>query len=1082
MVSFIIGRAGSGKTHRVISQIKEAQGEIILLVPEQYSYATERLLCSVAGEKISRKAEVLSFKRLTDRIFMTSGGYANKGLDNGSRILLMHRAVNAVKGELKALSNMTLRPEFLSGLIDMVEEIKTCSVSYEKLLCIDEGTLGEKLHDLALIAAAYDGEFANGRLDPADRLHLATERAKETGFFKGKKIWIDGYTGFSQRELALLRVIFSQCEECTVSLCLNDDPEGENGAFSDAWETYAILSRMAGESEIIRLDDSLRYEKDALSYLEKNLFLPAEPMAESDGIELYEAGNVYNECEIAAAKITELVQSGMRFKEIAITARNFDEYASVISSVFSRYNIPVYENTKQMVQNLAPTAFVLNALRAISDNFRYDDVISYLKAGLCGVRRANLDILEQYLYSWHIEGKDWTSDEEFTKNPSGRNEELNDEREEELSFLNRLRKKVRDPLLNLRAQIRKDSTGSGYARALFSFFGEVKLARRLEARAKLYRMQGDIYRAEQYESIWNLLIDSIESISETLADTEFTVKEFVRVFSLVLSRYEIGTIPTALDRVNVGSFERLGEAPVKCVIILGAIDGRIPMYAAGKGILSDSERDKLSQMGIKLAKNAENRLNDEFRLIYNAFTTASEKLVVIVPHTSTDGSEARDSFVVSRITTLFPNIKKQKFEMPELYAKATCFDMAVSGAHHPWQVSARDYFAKDEEYGRKLTLAAKNAKVPRGPIRDKDNIDAIFGKRIRLSASKTDSFNSCKYQYFLKYGLYLKPRRRATFDALEAGTFIHEILENSLREIKARGGHRAVEINEVRDIADVATEKYINEKLGGFKARSARFCAQFARLRESARKIVLNAHKELATSLFEPADFELHFADKDGHLPALTINGENYTIKLEGFVDRVDTCTLDDTLYVRVVDYKTGSKEFKLDEVLNGINMQMLLYLFTLCDLGESRYRRKPTAAGVLYLPANDPICKVEGEVVAEQIIEKNESALKRKGLLLDNEALYENEKFLPVSFNKKGELSGKALASAEDFEKVSKRMKEILEAMGEELSRGEIEANPYETTEKSACTYCEMKSVCQFDEREGDCFRDLFAVRKEDL
>ncbi len=1080
MVSFIVGRAGTGKTHRVISQIKDAEGELILLVPEQYSHATERLLCSLAGDKISQKAEVLNFKRLADRIFMFSGGYANQALDNGGRILLMHRALNAVRSELKVLSNMALRPEFLQGIIDMVEEIKTCSINYEKLLELGDGTLGDKLHDIALIAAAYDGAFENGKIDPADRINLATERAKTSGFFEGKKIWIDGYTGFSQQELELLRVMISQCEDCTISLCLNDDPDGENGAFSDAWETYSYLARVAGDSEIIRLEEPVRYKKTSLKYLEKNIFSSAESIDDSDGIELYEAGDSYNECEIAAAKILELVKGGMRFRDIAVTARNFGEYSGVLTSVFHRYDVPIYENTKQLVQTLAPTAFILNALRVIADNFRYDDMVAYLKTGLSGVRRASLDILEQYLYIWHIEGKEWTSDVDFTKNPSGRNEELKASDMEDLAFINRLRRKVIAPLLNLREQIRKDPTGSGYAKALFGFFGQVKLARRLEARSKLYRMRGDIYRAEQYEKIWRLLISAIESISEAVGDARLTVDEFIRVFSLVLSQYEIGTIPTALDRVNVGGFERLGEAPVKCVIILGAIDGRMPMHSQSKGILSDSEREKLAQLGIKLSNNAEKRLNDEFRLIYDALTTASEQLIVIVPNSAPDGSEARASFVIGRLEKLF-NIKKEKFPMPELYAKAPCFDMAVSRAKHSWQASAKEYFKREEEYARKFDLAEKNAKVPRGPLCDKENIDAIFGKNIKLSASRTDSFNSCRYQYFLKYGLYLKPQRRAAFDALEAGTFVHEVLEHTLKEIKARGGHKTVQLNEVHEITDMAIERYINDKLGGFKARSARFCAQFKRLRESARKVVENVHNELKDSLFEPVDFELHFSDKDAQLPALTVKGENYTIKLEGLVDRVDACTLGDTFYVRVVDYKTGKKEFDLKEVLNGLNMQMLLYLFTLCDLGEKRYGKKPEAAGVLYLPANDPMCKVDGAINEEEVAKKNHDAVLRKGLLLDNQELYGNESYLPITIKKDGAISGKSLASEEDFAKISKRMINILEKMGEELTRGEIDANPYETRDRTACTYCEMRAACHFDEREGDCLRDLFAVGLED-
>lgn len=1089
MVRFLLGRAGSGKTQRVIEEIAKASenhSKIILLVPEQYSHASERLLCEHAGAGVSQYAEVLSFRQLTDRVFMQAGGLARRVVDHGGRVLLMRRALMQVKGELCLFSAAAQRPEFIKSLIDIVEEMKTCCVAPETLLGVGEGLLAQKLHDIALISAAYDGAFESGELDPADELTLAAQAISACGFFKNMCVWIDGYSGFTPQEMEILSLIFAQSAQCTVSLCLNNDPEAENGAFSKAWDTYSRLARIAGGSEIVFLKPGVRFRVPELAFLENHIFrAAAQPSEQSEAIELYGVRDIYEECSLAAARILTWVRKeGMRFRDIVVTARNFEEYAPTLAAVFQRFGVPFYENQKQPVLSQPPVAFTIGALRVIADHFRYDDMAAYLKTGLCGVRRKSLDRLEHYLYTWHVEGKLWAQDLPFVQNVSGRSEEMSEQEAAELSLMNRLRIRVRGPLIHLRDAIRENPTGRGFAEALFGFFEEVHLARRLEARTILFRMRGDLTRAEQYEKLWQLLVSAIESFARVLPDDRFTVDEFTRVFSLMLSQYEIGTIPTALDRVHSGGFERLGEAPARAAIILGAVDGRLPMHTDAQGILSDAEREKLEEWGVGLAVSPERRLHDEFRLIYTAVATPSEHLVLTVPQIAADGNEARESFLIARLRALFPNMEKKRAENLATFAPGPCFDLAAARESHPWRPAAREYFSRDPHYAALLALAGRNAKIARGPLRDRENIEALFGKTIRLSASRTDSFCSCRYQYFLKYGLRLKPQRQAALDAPEIGTFLHEILEQTLIAVKARGGHREVSLDTVLRIADEEVERFVNEKLGGFAQRTARFRTQFLRLKKMVHAVVSNVHEELRTSRFEPLDFELHFSDRDGDLPALTVEGDGFALKLEGFVDRVDGCEMDDTLYLRVVDYKTGGKDFRLDEVLNGLNMQMLLYLFTLCDMGMKRYGKAPEAAGVLYLPAKDPILSAMGGESEETLLRVRDAALLRRGLLLDRPELYQQEQFLPIRLKKDGEFDAKsAVASRESFLKISGRINRILHDIVQDIHAGNIDANPYyKSAVESACDFCDMRGACHFDERAGDRKRYLFVTRKEDL
>lgn len=1088
MVRFILGRAGSGKTARVIEEIRAACSDgakIILLVPEQYSHTAERLLCERVGEHVSNCAEVMSFQRMADHVLMQAGGLARRVVDAGGRILLMRRALMQVKNELKVLGHAALRPEFLASLLDIAEEMKTCCVKPESLIGVGEGLLADKLYDIAKITAAYEGAFENGKIDPADKLKLAEEGIRKSGFFRGVRVWVDGYSGFTPQEHEILRLIAAQSDSFTVTLCRNDDPESESGAFSKSWETYSRIVRYAGDSEIISLAPGARYRAEELSFLEQKMFShTAKFEKECNAIELYSASGAFDECSTAAALILKWVrEENVRYRDIVVCARNFSEYAQTLSAVLERYDIPFYENHKQSSVASAPVAFVLSALNVIANRFRYEDMAAYLKTGLCGVRRKNLDRLEHYLYTWHVEGKLWSEDTPFLRSPSGRNQEISENDKKELEFLNRLRVRVREPLYNLKAAISENPTGRGFCDALFDFFEEVHLARRLSAKSELFRLRGDFERAEQYEQLWGILISAIESIARTLPEDRFTVSEFTKMFSLMLSQYEIGMIPTALDRVHIGGMERVCESEAARVIVLGAIDGRMPMHSESKGIFSDSERARLDEWGIELSDGAERRLFDEFRVIYTTFSAASEKLCLIVPQKSADGTDARESFMVTRLRSIF-GLSYSAVDSPETYAVKPCFDLAACKTPHPWRAAAREYFARKPEYSERLALASRNARVARGPITDRENIDAIFGKTIRLSASRTDSFSSCRYQYFLKYGLHLHPKREARLDAPEIGTFLHEIMEVALKEIKALGGHRAVSEDKVLELCDIAIERFIAEKLGGFSQRTSRFKFMFLRLKQLVHAVALNTHRELCASCFEPIDFELHFSDKNGDLPALKITGDDFTVKLEGFVDRVDGYETDDTLYLRVVDYKTGSKDFKINEVLNGLNMQMLLYLFTLCDKGEAKYGKVPQAAGVLYLPAKDPVLGINGNESEEYIKSARDNALTRRGLLLDDPELCAGELFLPVRIKKDGDFDAKSsVTSREGFKKIEAQLEKILANIGSELHNGIIDANPYrKNAGETACDFCDMRGACHFDERAGDETRYLFAVRMEDI
>lgn len=1095
MVRFLLGRSGSGKTAQVLKEISDAaqsgKNNIILLVPEQQSHAMERMLCEAASNSISISAEVITFRRLCRHVAAQAGGLSKTLLDDGARIIYMYRAVNQTRSAFKVLKTASARPEFLDTLLSFVDRVKDCGLMPEELMQQASEfpkSLSEKLKDVSALYAAYQASVGAGGIDATGELQKLSQDLIKTDFFAGKTVWVDGFTGFTGVEYKILETIFAQAEQTTVSICA--DMSDESAAFAKANETFKRLQSFChGKNQVIELEENHRARNSALAYLEKNIVSDKdyEPFKGDAPIELAECENIYRECEFAASRILELVRNhGYRFRDIAVSVRDVEAYADTIEAVFLYYGVPVYLSRKSPVLEKAAVSVAVNALKCISGDFRYDDMLRYVKNGLIGISRKACDVLEEYMSVWHLRGADWSGEKEFSRHPLGYGAKEDENSARMLRFLNRLRDKVRIPLVNLKNAMEKEPTGEGCARAVFNYFEDIGLASRLERRAAVLRSRGDLQGAEEYSSLWQVLCNAVNSIGRVLGDTHFEIDEFCRLFALVLSKYQVGTIPTALDRVSVGDLSRPGMlGQVRCQIILGVNDGVIPTISSDNAIFTESDFRIMSDAGIEIAPDLKRRLEEEFRLIYTGMTAARERLIVSKLANMPSGEKGRESFVYARMRGMFPDIYVQRAgDEVQASAPAPCFDASAQGGSE-WN-GAREWFSESPDWANKLKLAKRGRDVPRGPIKDKENIRAVFGGEIRLSASRADVFGACKYRYFLQYGLKLKSSEPARLDAPAAGTLIHYVLEKTMMKIMEMGGTKNVSPEQIYEISMGEALGYARDNLGGLDNKTPRFKFLFDRLCKTAVEVAKDICKELNASSFTPLSFELKVSDNEGDLPAVRLSKDGAKLRLEGFIDRVDGMELPDgRLCVRVVDYKTGKKEFRMDEVLNGLNIQLLVYLFALEKEGEKLYGKEIVPAGVLYVPARNPELAVSGSESAEEIVKLHEKAVKRKGVLINDEnilremehGIEKDARFLPLSFGKDGRPSSRSnVISERNFRKLKEHIDDTLGSIAVSLNQGDITANPYyKSRTDTACVNCPYWSACMFDSKSGDKARYLF-------
>lgn len=1100
MLKLLLGRAGTGKTTAVLRAIAASGGARpqVLVVPEQHSHDMERRLCAIAGNRVSGWAEVLSFTRMAGRVFSVTGGLAAPALDAGGRLLLMYTALQGVSSQLRVYGRPSQKPEFLAGLLATVDELKSCCISPGHLWTAGEeadGPEGDKLLDLSLIYGAYEAMTARQGSDPRDRVTRLAEGLRESRWAAGADIYLDGFTDFTPQEGLVLRQLLSQARSVTVALTCDKAEEDEEGAgiFSPARRTARSLMRMAQENgitwEIETAVGDSRARAPALAALEARLFAPGGTPYEEEAPELslFQANTPYSEVEWTAAEILRLVRDGgCRFRDIAVSARSMEGYGELIETVFARYGVPVFLTKMSDVLQKPVFALVTSALAAAAGNYQYDDLFRYLKTGLAGITWEECDLLENYALKWDLRGSRWTQKNGWTMHPRGYGLPLLDADRALLERLDALRRRVVAPLEALRRN--PDRTGRGQAIALYSFLEEIGLPGQLLERTAALRERGEPALAEEYQQLWDILCGGLEQCAQILGDKPLETDEFARLFQLVLSQYDVGSIPVSLDRVTAGEMPRLAHKSCKVLFLLGADDASIPQASPSPGLLNDDDRSLLASYGLELAPTLTDKLYRENTIVYETLSLPAERLSVSWAAAGAEGTEQRPAFFVGRLRRLFPRAKLiQEGNLDGTFRLAAPRPaLELAGRRREAGAALR----RLPDYAPLVARMERAAGLERGSL-TRSAVDALYGARVPMSASRMDKYKSCHFSYFMQYGLKAEPRRSAGFQAPEYGTFVHYVLEHVLQREELRGQKEPIPRETLREWTRQAVDRYAEEELGGLEHETPRFRYLFRRLLKSVYAVVENVAEELSRSDFKPIAFELGFGG-GGELPPVEFTEGGVTVSVTGFVDRVDGWEKDGRLYLRVVDYKTGRKSFDLTDIWNGLGLQMLLYLFTLEREGKALFGGKEIVpAGVLYLPARDAVIAGSRGMTEEARRKAVDRELRRKGLVLDNPDVLaamerpggEGVRFLPVKVSAKtGAISGEALVSAERLGKLDRHIRAVLRDIGGELAAGKIAADPYwRGPEQNACKYCDYAEACHFEEgRGGDRRRWLPGVKAE--
>lgn len=1061
MLNLILGKDWTANRDAVLEQVAQdvhrRKGNRILMVPELVSHDMERRLCEAAGDTASRYAEVLSFTRLVRRVADSVGFVAEQTLDNGGRVVAMAAAARQLHSRLKAYASVETRPEFLTGLVDAVDEFKRCCISASDLKAASERTEGgfaQKLEELSLLLEAYDSLCSRGRRDPRDQMTWLLEQMLESDFAANHVFYIDGFPDFTRQHFAILEHLIQSSPSVTVSLNC-DVPGSRMLTFEKAGDTAMELIRCAKKAGVEVSIQTVEPYPTALWTVREKLFQGA---AEYDpGVDgkllLRRADSVYQECQGAAQRVLELVHSGCRYRQIGVVCGDMAAYQSAVGLVFNRCGIPVYQSGTEDILQKSVVTTVLAAMDAALGGFERQDVLRYLKSALSPMDRDTCDLVENYAILWGINGSRWQ--QTWENHPDGLGMEWTDAARSRLAALNEAKDTALGPLFDLLQSFRDAKKLSQQVNALYVFFEQIGLGHRLSSLADSMDAAGDNRSAQILNQLWEIMLSALEQLHDVLGETVWDAETFTRLFTLLLSQYDVGTIPPVLDAVTVGPVSAMRCHQVDHLIVLGAQEGALPGYCGSAGVLTDQERDALRDLGIPLTGGSMEGLQAEFAEIYGVFCGAAKSVMVTC-------GPGQPSYVYRRLCALAGG---EEGIADSALTLADPLDAAACLARYQSEENARS-LGLEQAYREINTRRAYTL----GEV-EQENIRKLYGQKLRLSASQVDRQADCRFSYFLRYGLRAQERKEATVDPAEFGTYVHAVLEHTAGEVMKQGGFHQVSLEKTVEIALAYSEKYAAERFG--QLDSQRVTYLFRRNIQELEMVVRELWLELSQSLFEPVDFEVAFGDGQ-QMDAISVPGKNMDAQLRGFVDRVDAWHSGQTNYFRVVDYKTGRKDFDYCDVFNGLGLQMLLYMFALEQGGQSLIGNDPIPVGVQYFPARSPLIASSGRLSDESAQAERSKTWKRKGLILAyDEVLSAMEpegspKRLSCSRKKDGSISGD-IADRQQLRMLKAYIFRLLGNMVDEIASGKVEPNPYTRgSSHNACTYCPYKEICHFGTVEG--------------
>ena len=1129
-LQFIFGGAGAGKSYylynKIIQQsIENPKKQYLILVPEQFTMQTQKELVTMHPRKGICNIDVLSFERLAFRVLTEMGESQRTLLEETGKSMVLRRVAQEKKKELKILGEKMDKQGYVSQMKSMVSELRQYEISTEDLVDIleDFSASPELYYKLQDIKTLYQGffDYLEGSFITQEEVLDAMGRvAPQSKKLKDSVLVLDGYTGFTPIQLQLLETLLEICEEVyvTVTIAAGEDPYkagSPHELFYLSKQTVASLLRIAKEKKISWKEYWIPEGKGEyrgrfadnppMAFLEKNVFRYRRKKypQKQDAVQIYEAQNPASEMEMTAGQIRRLVRTkGYRYRDFAVITGDMQVYAPAASRAFKRYEIPCFIDEKHSVFLNPFVEYLRAAVDMIVENFSYESVFRMLRCGLNDISTEEADRLENYVIAMGIRGfSRWQ--QEWVRSYRGENPE-------ECVQIDRIRASLVEKWQPFYKKMKTpDASVRTYTEALYEYITANKIQEKLKEFTKNFEAEGNLSLVKEYSQIYEIVMNLLDKLVKILGDKKVRIREFKEILEAGLSEAKVGIIPPTSDQVLVGDMERTRLKDIKIVFFVGVNEGKIPKEQQAGKLLSDLNREELKgslkDRGLSLAPTAKENLYTQKFYLYLNLTKPSERIYLSYSRLSSSGEAISPSFLVAQIQKLFPDAMRE-CEVP-LFAESKygaldrlSEEMRKQDRTSPVFEELMSWFTSQKEYGELVNRLIDAAYYvnPQESI-SKGVAEALYGTELSNSASRLEQFAKCACSHFLSYGLMLRERVRYEFSMADMGTLLHNSLDLFARKVREQGKNWADLEDEERDtLAENCVTEVVEKSGETILLSSARNAYTINRVKRMVKRSVWALQKQLKQGEFYPALTEWAFGEKD-NIDSLNFDLESgQKLHLKGRIDRIDVCQdKENHLYVKVIDYKSGTTQLDLIKLYYGLQIQLALYLNAALELEKKRFPDKLVQpAGVFYYNTKDPILNKEDVKNPENPQEEILKKLKMDGICsAEPEILQKLDKNLaagksvesfavPVKYTAKGTFSSNSkVANQEEFAIMMDYVQDKAKKIGREILKGNTNVNPFERQKENACEYCPYKEVCGFDEKlQGYGYRRLENYKSDEL
>jgi len=1134
-LQIVLGSSGEGKSHELYSKIiqesmRHPEKNYIIIVPEQFTLQTQKELVSMHPHHGIMNIDILSFLRLSYRIFEEIGSSDMVVLEETGKSMLVRKVLEEKRDFLKIFKGDTKKPGFIAEVKSLLSEFMQYSIGLKDLERMVELTekkplLHAKLEDTLLVYGRFRDLLENKYITAEEVLEALCDRMEQSEMIRNSTICLDGFTGFTPNQYKVLEKLLVLCPDVYITMTLD-----RREILSKKTEPFQLfhLSRVSIDklyqlaketrTEILEpwyvgKDKAVPYrfrESKALAALEHNLFrFPYHPFQEEqEDVQIFCASNPKGEIIYIISEMNRLIrEEGYRYRDIAVVTGDVETYANLVEREFTKAGFPFFLDHKKDIRSNPFIELLRSMLAMFTGNFNYESVFRYLRTGLLDFTESEIDLLENYCIAHGTRGF-YVWKRPF-KNRSRRENNI------DYTKLNEIRGKMMEPLLAFHYAVKEsDGTVLAYTKALYEFIVGLKIFEKLENYCGQFQEEEKPLLVKEFQQIYRIIMDLLDKMVELLGTEKVSLKEYEELLDTGYAEIKVGLVPPGVDQIVVGDIERTRLKDIKALFFIGVNDGVIPKIGDGGGILSDLDREAFQKAKLELAPTKrENAYTEQFYLYLN-MTKPSRKLYVTYCNIGIDGKAKKPSYLIGKMKKLFPKLRVLE-EAGLKDSKSYILDgdkgiqYLLTGLRNFPKEEQTDIWKElfsyywEQETGRKKLLHLLDGVYYRNEEKglSKAVVKALYGKELENSVTRLEQYAACAFAHFMAYGLALQERKQFQVAIPDIGDLFHTAIENFSKQIKKNGltwhqlseeemeGQRELFVHEA---VIQAVEERGNEAIYSTKRNEY----LITRLERMTSRTIWALCKQIAQGDFEPAGYEVSFTPIDNREAAIMPLDEEFTMRLKGRIDRVDSYEDEDSVLVKIIDYKSGSMGFDLQKVYYGLQLQLVVYLEAAMEITKEQYpAKKVIPAGIFYYRIDDPMIeKVMGIPTKEEIDQDILKELKVNGLVNEDreilkklDHIFEEEasvksKVIPVELTAKGTFSAySSIAKEEQFYALTKYAKKKMMDFGKEIVDGNTKIAPYKLEKKTACDYCKFDGICGFDKKlPGNQYRTLQKMDRE--